>query len=67
MKGDQIMNQDLNESSFNDTRENAKYKEAILKNVEIMKQAFRRIDLNKDNYISYVELSDFLDGKLKVK
>jgi hypothetical protein len=58
--------QELNDSALNDTLDNIKYKEKILKNVELMKQAFKKIDLNSDNQISYVELTEFLDNNSKV-
>lgn len=58
--------QELNDSSLNDTLENVKYKETILKNVEFIKQSFRKIDINSDNQISYVELAEFLDNNSKV-
>ena len=58
--------QELNDSALNDTLDNIKYKEKILFNVELMKQAFKKIDLNSDNQISYVELAEFLDNNSKV-
>lgn len=67
MRAENLIKPELNESSINDTIENVKYKEQILKQVEIMKDAFKKIDKNQDNNISYIELSEFLDKNMKVK
>lgn len=52
--------------SEQDSFSNPNYKQQITKNVELLREAFKKIDKNSDDMIDEQEIIEFLDSQMQV-